>query len=401
MDIRGKLVDEAQDMLEHLAAARIRQAPGVMTMPADMYTDPELFQQERVNLFRRVPLMLAASCEIPAPGDYKAMTVAGVPVLLVRGKDGTVRAFLNSCRHRGVPLTKDHCGHAARFTCPYHAWTYGLDGALRGVAARQEYGDIAFADNGLLAFPAEERAGLVWVILDTQAVADFDVFLGEFGSLLAGFDFGSWHYFDRRVLPGANWKLAFDAHLDFYHLPVLHRNTFGPTIGNLAQYYYYGPHQRLGLVSKEEHKLEQDDIAGLAGTPCETWPLNTLLFGEWIVFPNVSINCFYKGGRGVIISQIFPGERVGESVTIQTFLHEKPPEGAQHAEAAAMAQFLTHVVGEEDLPLSMDQQRSFESGLVPYVQFGRNEGGLQHFHYWLNRFVSAPAGVSTAALLAD
>lgn len=398
VDVRGQLVADARRMLECLATGSITPAGDCLIRPASIYTDPDLFELEKQRLFRRAPLMLAASCELREPGDFKTMDVADVPLLLVRGKDGMVRTFLNACTHRGARLARD-CGKASRLTCPYHAWSFGLDGALLAVASRDRFGEIDPDSSRLVSFPTTERAGLVWAILDPAAEPDFDVFLSGYEQLLAGFGFETWHHFETRTLEGANWKLAFDAHLEFYHLPVLHRATFGPKMSNLAEYFEYGPHQRLGLVTSADHVLEQDDVAGLASLPESEWPMNALMFGEWIIFPNVSINCFYKGGRGVIISQVFPGERVGESVTVQMFLHENPPADELRDDARAMSDFLGHVVGQEDLPMSRDQQAVLSSGLLPRVQFGRNEGGVQHFHNWIDRFVGAPQSASLAAIV--
>jgi carnitine monooxygenase subunit len=400
MDCRQRLISDAQNMLLRLESHSITPAPRPLRMPSSIYTDPERFEREKKNLFRRVPLMLAASCELQAPGDYKTIEVAGIPLLLVRGKDGQVRTFLNACTHRGAKLAQD-CGQSARFTCPYHAWTFGLDGGLLGVAGRGIFGDVDAEASRLVSFPTAERAGLVWAIIDPAAPPEFDAFLNGFDQLLTGFGFETWHYFKSRHIKGANWKLAFDAHLEFYHLPVLHRNTFGPQMSNLAEYFYYGPHQRLGLVTKADHVLEQDDIASLANKPQEDWSMAILLFGEWIIFPNVSINCFYKGGRGVIISQVLPGASVGESTTVQIFLHEKPPEGEQVAEANEMADFLSHVVEQEDMPMSDGQQQVLASGMLPEVQIGCNEGGLQHFHEWVDRFVNAPSNASMNDIMAD
>lgn len=398
VDVRAQLVGDARRMLERLATGTITPAAGTLSRPSSIYTDPDLFEQEKQRLFRRAPLMLAASCELRNPGDYKSMDVAGVPILLSRGTDGVVRTFLNACTHRGARLVRD-CGNAKRLVCPYHAWSFRLDGSLLAVASREKFGDVDSDASQLVSFPTTERAGLIWAVLEPGAPADFDAFLGGYDQLLAGFGFESWHHFETRRLDGANWKLAFDAHLEFYHLPVLHKATFGPGMSNLAEYFQYGPHQRLGLVTSTDHVLEQDDVASLASLPESEWPMNALLFGEWIIFPNVSINCFYKGGRGVIISQVFPGERVGESVTVQMFLHENPPADELRVDARAMSDFLGHVVGQEDLPMSRDQQAVLSSGLLPRVQFGRNEGGVQQFHDWIDRFVEAPDGASLAAIV--
>lgn len=398
MDGRQRLISDAKAMLGRLDVNRITPAEGLMRVPSSTYTDATMFDLEKRRLFRRIPLMLAAACELKRPGDFKAMEVAGIPLLLVRGKDGPIRTFLNACTHRGAKLARD-CGHAMRFTCPYHAWTFGLDGGLLGVASREAFGDVDAQSSRLVQFPTVERAGLVWAILDPEAPPEFDAFLGEFGTLLQGFNFENWHFFKSHHHIGANWKLAFDAHLEFYHLPVLHRNTFGPQMSNMAEYFYYGPHQRLGLLTKADHMLEQDDLLSLTSKAEADWPMDILLFGEWIIFPNVSINCFYKGGRGVIISQVLPGATVGESTTVQIFLHENAPAGEQLAEAQEMTDFLCRVVGEEDMPMSLDQQHVLNSGLLPEVQMGRNEGGVQHFHRWVDTFVDAAPESSISQIM--
>lgn len=398
MDSRAQLIKNASDMLHSLETGKITQAANVAHMPSSIYTDPHIFAREKELIFQRVPLMLAASCELKSAGDFKTIEIAEIPLLLVRGKDGAVRTFLNACTHRGSKLAQD-CGHSKRFTCPYHAWTFDLDGKLVGVASKDAFGNVDVDASRLVEFPTLERAGLIWSILNPAASADFDAFFSGFDRLLQGFGFENWHFFKSQQMKGANWKLAFDAHLEFYHLPILHRNSFGPKMSNLAEYFYYGPHQRLGLLTKEEHVLEQDDLASLARKPQDEWPLDILLFGEWIIFPNVSINCFHKGGRGVIISQVLPGAHVGESTTIQFFLHEKAPEGEAIAEAHAMCSFLGKVVGEEDLPMSRDQQQVLATGLLPRVQYGRNEGGLQHFHQWIAHFLDAPADAPLAQIM--
>lgn len=107
--------------------------------------------------------MLAASCELREPGDCKVMDVAGIPLLVMRGRDGAVRTFLNACTHRGARLMRE-CGHAARFTCPYHAWSFRLDGSLLAVPASEAFGDPDPDESRLVALPTTERAGLIWPI---------------------------------------------------------------------------------------------------------------------------------------------------------------------------------------------------------------------------------------------
>ncbi len=377
---REKLVETARDMLGHLDSQRIDRAPDILKVDGAIR-----FEREKRLVFRRLPLMLAASCELADPGQYKTLEVAGVPVLMVRGRDGRVRAFLNSCTHRGSQLAEGR-GKAMRFTCPYHGWTFTGEGKLMGVASPGEYGDVDKAGMGLVTLPVTESAGLIWVVLDPGSNLDSRAFLGGFDRLIGEYGLEGWQLYDQCTLPGANWKLAFDAHMDFYHLPVLHRDTFGPGISNLAQYYFHGPHQRLGLMSS--NPVEQEDLLALKNLPEDEWPTNSLLFGEWIVFPNVSLNCFVAGERVMVISQIVPGSVPEESHTIQTYLTENQPSPENEGKVRDFIAFIKRVVGEEDLPMSLKQQQALSSGLLGDVQFGRNELGLQQYHHWLERILT-------------
>jgi nitrite reductase/ring-hydroxylating ferredoxin subunit len=384
---RAELERVAFDFLAHRAAETIPLAPELATIAAEHYTDPALFEVEQRRIFRRIPLMLAPSCEIPRPGDYKTMEVAGVPILLTRGRDGQVRTFLNACTHRASAVARG-CGAASRFVCPYHGWTFDREGSLVGIASSEDFGPADKSRLGLKRFPSLERAGLIWAVLDPASKLDIGAFVGGFGDLLAAFGFEDWTFVESRSLKGPNWKLAFDAHLEFYHIPVLHRATFGPDRSNRALYYQWGPHQRLLSPGVRPGAPDQTDLLALADRPPAAWPTDAMMLGEWIIFPGISINSFHEGGRGVFLSQVFPGERVGESITVQSYLTAEPPDAAAREKIHGLCDFLAHVVGEEDLPTSTRQQQALATGLVGEVRFGRNEGGLQHFHRWSEAIVT-------------
>ncbi|MEY4238120.1 MAG: hypothetical protein RL339_721 [Pseudomonadota bacterium] len=397
---RARLEAQAGALLRHDAEATFPLAPAVVSAAASNYVDAEQFELEKRLIFRRVPLVLAASCELPEPGCFKTVDVAGIPVLLVRSRDGAVHALLNSCTHRGAAVANG-CGSAARFTCPYHGWTFAQDGALLGIASSADFGAIDKAALALKRFPVAERAGLIWVILDPASPHDPADLLAGIDALVAGFGLESWTFVESQTLPGPNWKLAFDAHLEFYHVPVLHRDTFGPDRSNRAFYFNQGPHQRVIAPRGRPGVAAKDDLYALGRLPAAAEPVDPLLIGEWILFPAVSINTFYPNGqRGVLLSIVLPGPEVGQSITIQTFLAETPPDAQTRKEMGDLCAFLGRVVGEEDLPTSAFQQKVFATGLMPQVQYGRNEGGLQHFHGWIARLLQA-SDAELPQLLAD
>lgn len=376
---REALVAMVRHARAHALADTIDQAPEVMRVPASAYTDPKRFEAEMALIFKRLPLVLAASAELPKPGDYKAMTAAGVPVLLVRGDDGGVRAMLNACSHRGANVALPGTGSARRFTCPYHGWTFSQEGALIGVARADDFGDIDKSCHRLKTLPCAERAGLIWGVLNPAATIDIDAYLCGYDAALAHFGFENWTLFSQRTIPGPNWKIAYDGYLDFYHLPVLHKDTFGADFPHRALYHAWGPHQR---VISPPAALAAPDAPGE-----DAWGPSELMAGVWTIFPHVSIASFDGGGRGVMISILMPGAHVGESFTTQLYLMEKPPSEEEAARATEQFAFLEYVVRQEDYDTGLRQQAALQAGARDHLLFGRNEGGAQTFHSWVARLL--------------
>lgn len=387
---RTQLVEMTRSLMAHAEAGTIAQAPEILRVPASEYTDPELFEREKRQIFRRLPLMLAPSCELKQPGAYKAMNVAGVPVLLTRKKDGSIGAYLNMCSHRGNPVAQGS-GTASRFVCGYHGWTFANDGKLLGVASPQDFGEIDKAEHCLKAFPVLERAGLIWVIVDPDSTLSIEGFLCGYDALLEHFGFANWHVFDSRTLVGPNWKTAYDGYLDFYHLPVLHAKTFGADFFNRANFFSWGPHQRLSTPSLSTAKIGSTELVSLAEMDEADWPSDALMQGVWTIYPHISIASFYGGNaRGAMISQLLPGRTVGESFTTQFYVMEQEPTDPEVIEGAhKQFAFLETVVRDEDYATGIRQHEALMSGLMPDVLFGRNEGGGQEFHRWTRRLVAA------------
>src|SRR5262245_40651240 len=198
--MRDELVQVTREIVTHGKRGTIPQAETIYRVPSSHYTDEARWKREIARVFKRVPLMLATTAELPNPGDYKATEAIGVPVLIVRADDRRVRAFVNMCSHRGSQIAAAGRGTAKRFTCPYHAWTYSTEGALIGVYREREFGEVDRSCNGLTALPVAERAGLIWVTLEPTSTLDIDTFLAGYDKCLEHFGFASWHFFDSRVV---------------------------------------------------------------------------------------------------------------------------------------------------------------------------------------------------------
>ncbi len=388
---RETLVELTRRTMAHAKAGTVPTEPDVLRVPATNYYDRDRWALEMDRIFKRVPLTLGFSCELAQPGAYKAMEVAGVPVLLTRHPDGAVRAFVNMCSHRGAMVMPDGCGTARRFTCPYHAWSYDQSGDLVGILDRADFGEVDTACLGLTPLPVAERAGLIFAGLTPGQPIDIDAFLCGYGEMLEHLDFASCRLVGRQTVAGPNWKLAYDGYLDFYHLPILHKDTFGPDYSNKAIYDAWGPHQR---VTSPDHR-----ILALDAIPEEQWPIEKIASGIWTIFPHISVAAFDAGGKLYMVSQLFPGDTPEESVTVQNFLATFEPDEAGMATINAMMEFLMHVVRDEDYYTGNRIQRAVKTGAKTHFLFGRNEGGGQRFHGYVDALVAAADDAAYRAVL--
>jgi len=378
MNNAARIGDAAEAMLAYVETATTFMGESTLAVPSCSYINSDQWRAEIELVFKRLPLMLAFTAEMPAPGDYKAMDAMGLPVLITRDKAGQVRAFLNVCSHRGAPVATEGHGKCPRFTCKYHGWTFGADGALVGVAEARTFGDVAKVERGLRQLPCEERSGMIFVCLTPNAPMDVD---RNFRGLLEDFDmlgFADWTYLGSRVIEGANWKIALDGYLEGYHFASLHPDTIAPrTPSNRMHYEGFGPSFRIGFP--------QRGIAeALAAVPREEWgeqETNGFDFVR-ILFPNVAV---FVGPEITQVAQIFPGPTPDRNRTVLSYLRRLPiRDEADRQETEAVMNFFRDVTYTEDYLIGLEIQKGLESGAHDELVFGRNERGNQYFHEWLN-----------------
>ena len=240
------------NLAERVRAGEDRRRGAGSTVPASHYTDPAHFSREKAALFDRLPQVLVPSALLPETGMVVPHDDTGRPLLITRDKAGKARVFLNVCRHRGTRLVEGNEAEcAARLVCPYHAWTYGLDGKLLALPRPETFPDLDKSQHALVELPSLEAGGLIWFapqdgadFTDARAVsADFDAF-GMRDLFL----------FRRKThTVKGNWKLIMDAFLESYHVTRLHANTIGPffkdgvTAGDEV-----GPHLRSAVGRAED-----------------------------------------------------------------------------------------------------------------------------------------------------
>jgi phenylpropionate dioxygenase-like ring-hydroxylating dioxygenase large terminal subunit len=267
-------------------------ADSVYRQQAAVYTDPKRAREELAALFRGRPLVAGLSADLPGTGDCFATEVAGVPLLLVRGEDASVRAFLNICRHRGGRVFTGRGRPGRALKCPYHSWAYDLDGDLLGQPlARDAFAALERTELGLIRVPVAERFGLILVSVGgcAEDAIDVEAELAGLGPELASYDFQSWSFYAAREgVFDANWKLVHDTFVEAYHVFSLHRNTLAPDM--LSTPFVgesFGPHDR-GVVMRKEvvSLLERDE---------SEWELRPYGSIVYILFPNTIINLPMSG----------------------------------------------------------------------------------------------------------
>lgn len=354
------------------------QCDGVMTIPASAYSDAELWQQEMAQIFLKVPLLAALTCDLPEPGDYLSYALLGRPLLIVRGDDGAARVFLNVCRHRGAKVAGEEHGNVRSFICPYHSWTYDRQGQLVGVPGKETFGEADV--EGLLRLPAVEQHGAIFSALDPAAKLDLDAWLGPMGPSLSALRLADFHpYRKTTTLESPNWKLAADGYLDGYHIGYLHKQTIGAkAITNRNTYDLLGPHARIGFATKRINEIDS--------RPEEDWHLPDYMSLVHYVFPNVSIS----GGHGdtLMLSRLFPGPTVGESTTVQHQYFREPLDDESTVEAETKRRTYEQVVRDEDCATIFGINEALPALTEQKLLFGRNEPANQHLHRVIQSFTA-------------
>jgi Rieske 2Fe-2S family protein len=214
----SKFDEDAMRAHETLLSLKGRR-PG-HTLPREFYVDPSVYQLDLEHIFYKQWLFVGHDCELTRPGDYLTLQVGEYPVLIVRDRAGAVRAFHNTCRHRGSRICSAAKGSSVRLVCPYHNWSYDLDGRL--LFARDVAKPFDAQALGLKPVACESAAGLVWICLDPTP-PDFAAFRAAVSPYLAPHDLGRAKIaFESTILENGNWKLVWENNRECYHCTPNH-----------------------------------------------------------------------------------------------------------------------------------------------------------------------------------
>ena len=347
--------------------------PCARRVPVSHYTCADRYAQERAALFDRLPQIVAHGSQIPEAGDVLAHDWMGLPLLTMRDREGRVGTFMNVCRHRGMRLVQNEgCHQLKSLICPYHTWTYGLDGQLRNIPRLESFVDVDPADFNLVALPTEERHGIIWVQPTVDQPMDLDAHLAGIGVDLDLFGFGDHRFFTQSIkrVP-CNWKLIQDAFLDGYHVVRLHKNTVAPYFPDaLADSDRVGRHIR-SCVARNEIE-ETRDLA-----PAE-FDLRRHGTYSYTMFPN-SVLVMHPDYNSIMT--LFP-QAPDDTIFVHSMLVPRAQlcdEERAHYERSF--ELIDRGVFEaEDLHVCVQAQKGFASGANDTLLFGGLEEAAADFH---------------------
>jgi phenylpropionate dioxygenase-like ring-hydroxylating dioxygenase large terminal subunit len=252
------------------------------TIPAPWYVDPRIADLEAKTVFSNTWQMVGRLERVEKPGQFITTTIAGEPIVVVRGNDHILRAMYNVCRHHAAAVVTEACGQASILHCPYHGWNYGLDGSLKGMPEFDGVQDFDRQKNGLLPARAEAWENFAFVNLDLEAPS-LRNFLGGLVKRVAPLGVSKLHYFDTRVYDIAcNWKVFVDNYLDGgYHVPHLHKG-----LNSVLDYkeYTIENEDRYCLQSSPMVASDEDKATGATRKGDRAW-----YFWQ---YPNLMINCY-------------------------------------------------------------------------------------------------------------
>lgn len=358
--------------------------------PISDYTCSDQAQLEHQQLFRDHPLVMCLTSHMPNPGDYVTDELSGVPVLVTRNAEGQVRAFLNVCRHRGSQVARG-CGSGKKmFVCPYHAWTYDLEGRLRSRGPAEAFPDIGADNASLVPLPAIEKHGIIWVKPTPGGELDADDLLQGLGPELASFKLETTsHYQTADLHKQMNWKLVIDTFLETWHIGTLHRQTVAPIFQpNINVFDAFGHNGRFILPRRS--------ILDLQDKPEAEWDLLKHSAIIYLLFPNTLI--VWQGDH-IETWRSFPKGLSTDECIAEAALYSPEPATTERAKQHwdKNMKLLLATVEEEDFPVCLDIQRGFRSNAQGFITFGRNEPGLTHYHHQMRSLLGLGEAAAVSA----
>ena len=349
-------------VLTHIANRSTDVGDALWHEPVENYRSQQRFDAELERVLRHSYAAFCPSGALPEAGSFIARDAAGRPVVAVRGQDGVVRAFQNVCRHRGMRIAADS-GCANAFVCPYHGWTYELNGRLRHIPHAEGFPGLDKQQHGLAPLHALERNGMVFVSQATVApqadLAGLPEIIGKDQKLYAT---------SARVTE-ANWKIVLEGFLEGYHIRATHPETFFPYgFDNLNVIEHIGPHSRVTFPFRRIEKL--------AAVPPQERKVMGFVTFVYHIFPNALITVLSNHTNLLVLEPL----GIDRTNVVAYSLTNRTGDPAEALSEATRDATFTEIGAGEDRAVVSAIQRGVASNANESFTFGRFESAIVHFH---------------------
>jgi len=357
------------------------------TLPPACYTDAGVHERERQAVFHRSWVGVGRADRWESAGSYSAITLAGVPIIVLRARDGELKAFANTCRHRGARLLEGE-GRCQTIRCPYHRWTYALDGRLLLAPRMENVPGFDEAENGLIPVRIESMEGFAFVCFDPDC-PPLAQWLGDFSDVHRPWSLADMVTTRRREFEVAcNWKSFIEVFNEYYHLPAVHPDSLDglyddPDDADEVSGQYatqFGTTQGTSALLETAQAHALPAIASLADRNRQgtryTW-----------VYPNMT---FAAGTDSIWMYEVYP---LATDRTLVGMTICYPETTAQRSDFAAKAQHYYErfdAAIAEDLPALENQQAGLDSPLARQGRFSPLEPSVANFACWYAQRMLGP-----------
>ena len=361
--------------------------PPLPEIPRARYLDPAFYRAEMDHVFRRTWLFAGHVSEFAEEGSYRLLDLPFAPVFVVRGKDGVLRAFLNSCQHRGATVLKQNEGCAKSLTCQYHGWTYDLKGQLIGVPDRAGFPELQIESKKLVGLRCEQWGGFVFISFAADAPPLLDwlaPIVKRYSSIadapLRVVSKQSWEI-------ECNWKVVMDAFRETYHIDMVHRNTLAQMIAcnDSKNIMYHNGHFTLLTPYSQQIDwkgvAQQSTLAKLPGIDGQLYVENVVLPG---IFPNALISIQLSGFPILQAWPLSPDRSRIDFVWYGMDWGSGPMPEEWNGITAAY-----EVVVREDLSNLASIQKSLEADPMKGIPLAQQEVMVYQFHAEIDRLIGA------------
>lgn len=388
---------------------------GTGPVPTDMYWQPEYYDREMEAIYKRSWLCVGRVEQVKDAGEFfvKEIETFKMSVIVARAKDEKIRAFYNVCQHRGNHVELKSCGKADGFVCPFHGWSYSLDGRLAGVPDQRAFYDLDKSAKGLKQINLEIWEGFIFINFADEPEQTLNEFLGQQGADLVGYPFHlGTEIFEYEGLIKCNWKCMVDSFCETYHVPILHARSVTDTLaspenphGRLIDIRLKGPHrtqsvwgnvnytpnpvQGLAFANAPGPSITSGSVdqttelpKGLNETRAENWSIDvTVFFPNWIIVM----------GTGMYFThQMWPVSSNEVIWQMRGFLRPASNAAQRFGQENSMVELRDAVL--EDCNTLERIQQSLDQGLLKEFIFHDHELALRHQYHvvkqWLENFES-------------